>query len=252
MRNFSKTMTLFLVMAFALSCIGSVVAYGLDREQVDSVKLSIEQSFKGEMKSLEIDKSNFGLSENETFYDATLGDGHAFYTLSDGFLTNVSDEALTLSGYIFPIELNNKPCGIAIVQEINGIMEIVGKTNNLTFEKDIREAKALVQDGFSPKLVYDYSFRIYALAFGEGSEQSLMPLKDNDNFGLEKHQTIALRTISDDLHSTYRQRMKDSSALGGGVGEEPAATGNMLLPAVMFILACVGIVVCMKLKRVHL
>ena len=216
-----------------------------DNSQIDSVKSSIAQNFEQKKIVLEADKSNFGLSDSESFLKAILGNGVPFYSIStDSIINNkISTDPFTFRGYIFPIKVGNKPAGIALVAETNAKWEIVDVTNNLTFEKDFADAETLIQDKSTAKFIYDPRYNLYALADQKTSGYDLVPIKDSGMLDLKKLEVKSFNGTADKIMEIYKQNADNNSMIvnTGGMGSEAASSHNRRSLYIMLALVFISI-----------
>lgn len=216
-----RFLVLMLTVAVVLMSANFAFANGLEeKKQIESIKLSVEKSFNGHKGALEVDKKNFGLSDSESFSNATLGNGFPFYVISSVFLNSQSSEnAFSFGGYVFPIKVGKKAAGIVVVREINGKWDIAEMINNFTFEQDIADAKKIFKDNSTTKLIFDDYFHLYALVVQNNSGYNILPIRDNETFDLKKHQVKSLEESAEKIRTYHKERIKDKMKLGGGTDE---------------------------------
>lgn len=188
-----------------------------DEKQIESIKLSAQKSFEAHKGALEVDKNNFGLTESESFSNATLGNGYPYYVISSDFLNNQNSEnVLSFSGYIFPIKVASKTAGIAIVREIDGKWNVDEMISNSLFEKDIADAKKVFNKNTSTKIVFDDYLHLYALVDQKASDYTVLPMKDNAALDLNKHQEKLLSQSAEKIRLYHNERMNNMKLGGGG------------------------------------
>lgn len=212
-----------LILSFAILMLFNNLVFANEsdsKEQVDSIKMTIGESFEKHKAALELDKNKFGLSASESFADATLGEGVPYYVISSDFLNNEqSPDTLSKYGYVFPIKVGKKSAGIVFVREIDGKYDVVGMQNNLTFEEDIANAKRIFNDNMPTELVYDKRLHLYALA--NKTKHSIVPLLDNEAYGVKKDKIMSLETAAKKVREKHNE-MKQNPEKFGVMGYEGA------------------------------
>lgn len=180
-----------------------------DKEQIDYVKESVQQQFENNKPALEIDKKNFGLSTLESFSNATLGDGYAYWVISTDCLDNKQTQApFGFAGYLFTIKVGDKTAGILKVQDIDGRSTITEMSSYNDFDKDLINAKKNINKNATTKFIYDENFYISGLATTNGSTYDFIPTQNNSSLGLVKNEMKPFA----DIYVTIQQEYQDSKA----------------------------------------
>jgi|GEM_PF-1744598 hypothetical protein len=238
-------LTIFAVMVclFVLTQTTISKAVELEKEiQLDvSEKNYIEQSFEESKAPLEVDKINWGLSDAESFADATLGAGIPFYIFSEDFLNSKQGEeqALILAGYVFPIKSGEKPVGIAVYRYINGKLTKAEMGSVSNFEQEVIEGKNILKAEENEKLIYDRNNQVIALAVKSESGYDLLPILNTRFYGLQHYQLKPLSYITDELRNGYQTRKANPGKLyGGATGTE----GSSINRAVYYSIAGFGVI----------
>ncbi|MDD2300684.1 MAG: hypothetical protein PHU69_13740 [Fermentimonas sp.] len=239
-------LVLMLAAVVFLTSVNFVYANAVDDEkQIETIKISAENSLNVHKAALEADKTNFGVSDSESFDNTTLGKGYPFYVISSELLNNQNYEnILSFRGYIFPIMIGDKTIGFATVVESNGKGDIQKISNITTFEKDIAEAKSLLNNSTN-KLIYDDNLHLFALIEQNDSEYNILPIRNNDSLGLVKHQKKSLNESAEKILLYHKEMTKDKMELGGGtdpIKDNRNMTSNIFgLTAgiVLLITACI-------------
>lgn len=216
------------------------------------VKLMIEADFLNYQKSLDKTKDKFGVSDDESFTNAHLGDGIPYLVVSDS--SEANENGFTFDGYIFPIQVNGKPVGIVFSKETNGKWSIVNIKNNMTFEQDLLNARKLLKDTDDAKLVYDPAFGLYALVIHHATgEKSILSMKDNEALKLKKNNLIPIADFQASLHELKKARGLESKGQviqAGGVSivdsNSQESTRYLLIGGVVVAL---GTIVFVMLRR---
>ncbi|MEA4925337.1 MAG: hypothetical protein VB084_08515 [Syntrophomonadaceae bacterium] len=213
---------IFAVMVCALVLMQTTIAKAVELEnqvQLDvSEKNYIEQSFEESKAPLEVDKMNWGLSEAESFADATLGAGIPFYIFSEDFLNSKQgeDQALILAGYVFPIKSGEKPVGIAVYRYTKGKLTKAEMGNISNFEQEVIEGKNILKAEQNEKLIYDRNNYVIALAVRSERGYDLLPILSTRFYGLQHYQLKPLSYITDELRNGYQIRKANPGKLYGG------------------------------------
>ncbi|HCF70305.1 MAG TPA: hypothetical protein DER33_01715 [Syntrophomonas sp.] len=243
--------SVFLVMVLLL-CPYSA-AYGndepSDKSQISAVKLAIDKSFQDSQKALDADKQNWGLSENESFSQAVLGEGIPYYDFSPEFLAGKdSKDILIMSGYIFPITIANKPVGIVNVKQIDGQWQIFNIGNINTFEQDIKEANQRINN---PTLKLVWGFKLRALFIPKASGYDILPLQDNESYGLKKYEIKGLENISDFIveEAKAANSQTEEAVYGGNTTSNGKSVTNTRLIILWIILLTVATGIYVRYRR---
>ncbi|MBL0385278.1 hypothetical protein JJB07_01350 [Tumebacillus sp. ITR2] len=229
------------------------------------VKSMVEADFQNYKNSLEHTKDNFGVTEQESYSKASLGDGVAYYDLANN--SDLSADPLTFAGYVFPIHVQGKTGGIVFAQEKEGKWGVFYIQSNLTFEQDLAEAKKRIQADDSIKLVSDMSTALYAVSIeSETGNSGILPMRDNLALGLKKNALIPKSEFQSQLKSlkAARESNKISSnngkdneliQMGGGFGTaqtaptEQGATKNLLIGGGALIAGALSILALRRQKK---
>jgi hypothetical protein len=184
------------------------------------VKAMVESDFAKYQKSLDNSKDNFGASNEETFSNAQLKDGIAYYMVSNN--TDTNDNGFTFAGYIFPIQLNGKPVGIVSATENNGKWQVLDISNNLTFDQDLSDAKKLLKNTDRTKLVYDsFAGLKLLLVQSETGASTVLPLKDNKALNLKKNNSVSMSDFQARFQKLKNKKGSTNQSQGdqlGGIG----------------------------------
>jgi len=214
--------TILAVMVCSLVLMQTTISKAVELEnqvQLDvSEKIYIEQSFEESKAPLEVDKMNWGLSEAESFADATLGAGIPFYIFSEDFLNSKQgeDQALSLAGYVFPIKSGERPVGIDVYRYINGKLTKAEMGSVSNFEQEVIEGKNILKAEHYEKLIYDRDNRIIALAVKSESGYDVLPILNTRFYGLQHYQLKPLSYITDELRNGYQIRKANPDKVYGG------------------------------------
>ncbi len=214
--------TLLAVMVCLLVLMQTTIAKAVELENQIPLDISeknyIEQSFEESKAPLEVDKMNWGLSETESFADATLGAGIPFYIFSEDFLNSKQgeDQALILAGYVFPVKVGEKPAGIAVYRYINGKLTKAEMGSVSNFEQEVIEGKKILKAEQNEKLIYDMNNYVIALAARSERGYDLLPILSTRFYGLQHYQLKPLSYITDELRNGYQTRKANPGKLYGG------------------------------------
>lgn len=190
----------------------TAVAQGAEAETpVEVIKATVEQQFERNKAGLEIDKENWGLSKSDSFVDAALGDGIAYWIISTDYLEGrQTTELFSLDGHIFTITIGDKVVGIAKVQTVEGKSNIVEMSSYGDFAEDLTNAQKHAASNVPAKFIYDDRFHISGLAIANGFRYDFIPTQDNENMGLVKNE----RKSFDGSLEKIQQRYADVKSSG--------------------------------------
>lgn len=245
------------------TCSTSLAANLDDQKKVESITASAEKLFEEDKPVFEVDKTNFGLSDGESYSNAVLGEGVVYYVMSEDSLNGRQENAdpFTMGGYIFPIKVGNKGAGIFKLKEINGELTIEGGASYLTFEQDLINAKNANKSKGDTKYIYDNIVNLYGLAVYNESGIDFIPIRDNKSFGLTSGQIRTFNEILPQVHLRYQELMRNTE-LAGGIGysntdassKAAASTGGGNIKYVIIALSIValgaGFIIIRKRKHV--
>ncbi|WP_018131142.1 hypothetical protein [Effusibacillus pohliae] len=173
------------------------------------VKSMIEADFLNYQKPLDAAKDNFGVNADDSFANAQLGDGIPYFVVSNKIEAN--GNSFTFGGYIFPIRVNGKPAGIVFATEENGKWSIFNIKNNTSFEQDLQDAKKLLKDTDSAKLLYDQRFGLYIFAVQHVTgESSIVPMRDHEFLKLKKHSFVPMADFEAKLDKLKKEKASES------------------------------------------
>lgn len=201
-----------LLSAIFICAICTISTFALDNapSEVSSVAKTSINDFK---PILSEQREKFGISSQDNI-DKTLslGEGFASYEISTDNLVNKNGNLFKNSGrYIFPIKVENKSCGMAVVEKFQGKWQVVQIFSENSFEEDINTTKSQLGSDENSQLIYDQRFGVLAL----GNKENIIPLKDNENFKLYKGKRSTINDVTPSLKK-YHEQNKDSKTFGGG------------------------------------
>jgi hypothetical protein len=184
----------------------------------------IEADFLNYQGSLEHAKDQFGVSENDSFAKARLGEEIPYYTVAKDSST-ATDNGFALSGYLFPIELHGKQVGLVVAREANGKWSVLNISNEATLVQDIQSAKKLLPDPQDAKVVHDPSFTLYTLVSGK----SIAPFQDQQDLKLKKNSVVPLAEFQANLEALKKAKLaagKSQLVQLGGAGSADAESSK--------------------------
>lgn len=181
------------------------------------VKSMIEADFLNYQRPLDADKDKFGVNADDSFANAQLGDGIPYFVVPHK--NEANENGFAFDGYIFPIRVSGKPAGAAFAEEKNGKWSIAC-ISSLSIEQDIQDAKKLLKDTDSAKLVFDPSFGLYILAVQHAAgESSILPMRDHAALQLKKHCFVSMADFQarlDELKKEKASQSENGAAQAGG------------------------------------
>lgn len=255
MEFISKFSLVFLfIFAFIIVSNNYTLAKEIDTDQIDEVKSSISQKFEDYKDALEVDKSNYGLNDSESFSEAVLGEGVAYYSISKESIENneITEEPFTFRGYIFPIKLGDKSAGVVFATKEDGEWDISEVSSYLTFEKDFTAAKKLVENKTTAKFIYDSKYQVRAFADKNSSGYNIVPLKDNKALRLEKNEIKSYKDTADKIFEINKEKKNESDdlgGLGGTINDSRGINLNYIIMGLVFIIISITAIVFFKKKH---
>ncbi|MEQ8175559.1 MAG: hypothetical protein ABRQ26_10885 [Syntrophomonadaceae bacterium] len=234
----------FLALLLALSFVFSPSLYAIaaslnEITNSDDVKSSVETQFQTKSEGLNLDKVNYGLNDGESFSAAKLGDGVPFFRLSQS-------QSLKHSGYIFPIIINNRSAGIAVVEQYQGKWQIVDIVSDLNLDRDIKEATKQTREGIPTLLLYEPGLQLCALIIQNQSGDELISIRDSQYLGIRKYEKKPLADIVNIINEINRSSHNPDSMgyykAGGAMNNSPYSPARvyLLIAAVVFCTIAVG------------
>ena len=221
-----------------------------EKQQIDFIKEAVEEKFEAKKPVLEIDKKNFGLSESESFSNATLGDGTTYYVISTDYLDDQKGDPFTLCGYVYPIKVGDKDAGIVKVQKVEGELAIVGMSSYIEFEKDLKDAQDMIANDTPTKFIYDARFHISGFAIPRDSGYDFVPTQENMSFGLEKNKTKSFDDNLLQIQQKYKNYLVNKDIVGGmNRNSNDARYVNYCVLGLVLIMVCSGAILFMRKRR---
>jgi len=228
------------------------------------IRDQIKQDFESYIPSLEKDKKNFGMDEDDQADQVKLGEGYPYYKVAVSFLKQsavaeevYSEDILEMAGYNFPIYLKGQSVGVVhgVLEEGKWIVDVI--SSDFSFERTWRAGRENFDTTQPVKLIDDPRLGIYAMSgvkdgmeqvvpvqtdpvekLAQSSEKNLMSLQHFAEQAYERHQEI----ISDDQDGT-----------GGGAGgieasaSQESAVEPFMWAAILLVLMITGIIVYRKI-----
>lgn len=217
----------------------------------NQIKEIIENEFKDKyVDSLNVIKSNHGLSDEESFNDATLSKGIPYYRLSDD-----DSNSFEFVGYIFSIELKEKDVGTIFSENYTGHWKIfqIGSMNNI--KNSFISVESSVQQDEKVKLINDIRYGVNAL-YIEGKEERIIDLSkqdSNNKLSVNLDNSISKKEFDDKIKELKKSRelLPQTDEFGaiktGSSGVDLSVTSNktnstyiyLLIAAVLCILPAI-------------
>lgn len=186
-----------------------------EKQQIDFIKASVEKQFEAKKPQLELDKNNFGLSESESFSNATLGEGTIYYVISTDYLDGQKGDFFAFGGYIYPIKVGDKNAGIVKVQDVGGEPAIVEMSSYSEFEQDMKDAKKIITANSATIFIYDKRFHISGFAVPNDSGYDFLPTQENLSYGLEKNKMKSFDEGLLQIQQDYKNFLANKDMVGG-------------------------------------
>lgn len=206
--------------------------------------------------SLDADREYFGLSATDELNTLTLGEGVEYQTLDFDKINSKNNNLKNIlkvnneKQYIFPVKVNNKPCGIVFVEKFKGKWTAVQMSSDLTFENKLMKAKQNFKNkginiNDTTPILYD---RILGLsAIYEESSNTIALLDDNTALNIKENTIKKYEEIKNNLIKVKNemQSMDKNNQIGGAPSQSNTTT-NIVITSVTIIL--IGLIVIIKTK----
>lgn len=254
----------FICLALSLIIISSITFFTFALSKIpDNITEKAKISVRDFITTLESQRENYGLNEQDDVKKITLGEGYEVNKISVSALEksakstsndSISNDLIKKDGtYIYPIKIGNKCAGIAMVKN-ESVTQISSYT---TFESEIEEAKLVVKKETGKadltlddnvKLIYDMENNVAGLSMKSNDGEYLVPLHDDSFVGFKKGIKKSLSETSKMIIKVNEVRKPGDSTIYTGIGgtnntEDKKTSSNIYLyiGIIVFIVAIIGI-----------
>ena len=232
----------------------------------DEVTEAANKGINNFKEGINENKEGFGLSSSDNIDNITLANGYECYKISSAAqnkfkksleITTI-DELFEASGnYIFPIKIQDKCVGIAIVEKTNNKWDVIGVSGYTKFESDLTFSKENLSKKHTNlninandkiKLVYDKSFGVFGIASSADSSNVFIPMKDDKLKKWDKGSELNLKQTSNDI-SKFVNHEYGGVKIGGYGGNERQNkyhTNIIVITSILLVLTILGILYILK------